>query len=142
MDSTWAQGQVPCCGMDRVCLPNGGTGAVKQFRHVLVPPAFAQDDSNPQQHAMRMHLAVEHYPPPQYEKGTHEEERTGTVFDVAMCDVREHDAYDDESFMEELAWLDMFDSIRAALPDPKSEAVAVRGDNVPWRTSCTGPQAQ
>ena len=35
--------------MDRVFLKKGGTGAFKQFRHVLVPPAFAQ------QHAMRMH---------------------------------------------------------------------------------------
>ena len=112
--------------MDRVFLKNGGTGADKQFRHVLVPPAFAQ------QHAMRMHLAVEHYPPPRYEKGTHEEERMGTVFDAAMRDVGEHDAYDDEPFMEELAGLDMFDSIRAAPPDPKGEAVAVRGDNIPW----------
>ena len=38
--------------MDRVVLKNEGTGAVKQFRHVLVPHAFAQ------QHAMRMHLVV------------------------------------------------------------------------------------
>ena len=60
--------------MDRVFLKIGGTGTVEQFRHVLVPPAFAQ------QHAMRMHLAVEHYPPPPYEKGTHEDERMGTVF--------------------------------------------------------------
>ena len=81
---------------------------------------------------MRMHLAVAQYPPPQYEKGTHGEERMGTVFDVAMRDVREHDAYDDEPFMEELAGLDMFDSIQATPPDPKGEAVAVRGDSVPW----------
>ena len=73
--------------MDRVFLTNGGTGAIKQFRHVLVPPAFAQ------QHAMRMHLAVEHYPPPLYEKSTHEGERIGNVFKVAMRDEREHDAY-------------------------------------------------
>jgi hypothetical protein len=112
--------------MDRVFLKNGGTGTVKQFRHVLVPPAFAQ------QHAMRMHLAVEHYPPPLYEKGTHEDERMGTVFQVAVRDESEHAAYADEPFMEELAGLDMFDSIRAAPPDPKGEAVAVRGDNVPW----------
>ena len=32
----------------------------------------------------------------------------------------------------ELAGLDMFDSTRAAPPDPKGEAVAVRGDNFPW----------
>jgi len=45
--------------MDRVILKNGGTGAVKQLRHVLVPPAFAQ------RHAVRMHLAAELYPPAQ-----------------------------------------------------------------------------
>ena len=112
--------------MDRVFLKNGGTGTVKQFRHVLVPSAFAQ------QHAMRMHLAIEHYLPPLYEKGTHEGERMGTVFKVAMRDEREHDEYDDEPFMEELAGLDMFDSIQAAPPDPKGEAVAVRGDKIPW----------
>ena len=84
---------------------------------------------------MRMHLAVEHYPPPQYEKGTHEEERMGTVFDVAMHDVGEHDAYVDEPLMDELAGLDMFDSSWATPPDPKGEAVAVRGDNVPWDCS-------
>ena len=68
--------------VDRVFLKNGGTRTVKQFRHVLVPPAFAQ------MHAMRMHLAVEHYPPPLYEKGTHEDERMGTVFRVSMRDQR------------------------------------------------------
>ena len=49
----------------------------------------------------------------------------GTVFKVAMRDEREHDAYDDEPFMEELASLDMFESIRAAPPDPKGEAVCL-----------------
>ena len=78
--------------MDRVFLKNGGTGAVKPFRHVRVPPAFAQ------QHAMRMRLVVGRYPPPQYEKGTHEDERMGNVLDVAVRDVRDHDAYDDEPF--------------------------------------------
>ena len=110
--------------MDRVFLREGGTGWVKHFRHVLVLPAFAQ------QHAMRMHLAAEHYPPTQYEKRT--DENTGTSFDVEVRDVGEHEAYTDEPFMEELAGLDMFDSIRAARPDPTSEAVAVRGDNVPY----------
>ena len=81
---------------------------------------------------MRMHLAVGHYPPPLYEKGTHEDERMGTVFNFAVRDESEHDAYADEPFMEELVGLDMFDSIRAAPPDPKGEAVAVRGDNIPW----------
>ena len=99
-------------------------GNVPGLQHV--PPAFAQ------LHAMRMHLAVEHYPPPLYEKGTHVDERMGTVFQVAVRDEIEHAAYADEPFMEELAGLDMFDSIRAAPPDPKDEAVAVRGDNIPW----------
>ena len=66
------------------------------------------------------------------EKGTHEDERMGTVFRVAVRDESEHDEYADEPFMEERAGLDMFDSIRAAPPDPKDEAVAVRGDNIPW----------
>ena len=70
--------------MDRVFLKNGGTGAVKQFRHVLVSPALAQ------QHAMRMHLAAEHSPPVSYERGIHEEERTGTVIDVIVNQVRAH----------------------------------------------------
>ena len=112
--------------MDRVFLKNGGTGAVKQFRLVLVPPAFAQ------QNAMRSHLAAEHYPPAAYERGIHEEERMGTVFAVAIRDVGEHDEYADEPFMEELAGLDTFDRIRAIPPDPTGEAVAVRGYNVPW----------
>ena len=51
---------------------------------------------------------------------------------VAMHDVGEHYDYADEPFMEELAGLDMCDSIRAAPPDPTGEAVAVRGDNIPW----------
>ena len=34
--------------------------------------------------------------------------------------------------MEELAGLDVFNSIQAAPPDPKGEAEAVRGDNIPW----------
>ena len=112
--------------MDRVFLKNGGTGIVKQFRHVLVPPAFTQ------QHAMRMHLAAEQYPPAAYEKGSPEGERMGTVVDVAVRDVGEHDEYADGPFMEELAGLDRFDDIRDTPPDPTGEAVAVRGDNVPW----------
>ena len=75
--------------MDRVLLKNGGTREAQQTRHVLVPLAFAQ------QHAMRMHLAAEQHPPASYERGIHEEERMGTVFDVAMRNVAEHDAYAD-----------------------------------------------
>ena len=56
----------------------------------------------------------------------------GTVFRDAMRDEREHDAYADKPFVEELAGLDMFNSIWAAPPDPKGEAVAVRDDNIPW----------
>ena len=110
--------------VDRAFLKEGSTGSVKQYRHVLVPPAFAQ------QLAMRMHLAAEQYSPAQYEQRTDEE--TGTAFDVEMHDVGERDAYTDEPFMEELAGLDMFDSIRAAPPYPTGEAVALRGDNIPW----------
>ena len=109
--------------MDRVILKEGGTGDVKQFRHVLVQPAFAH-------HAIRMHVAAEHYPPALYELRTDEE--TGRAFDVEIRDVGEHDAYTGEPFVKELAGLDMLDSIRAAPPDPTGEAVAVRGDNVPW----------
>ena len=58
-------------------MPEGrGTAAVKQFQYVLVPPAFAQ------QHAIRMHLAAEHYPLAPYENRTDEE--TGTAFHVEM----------------------------------------------------------
>ena len=49
-----------------------------------------------------------------------------------MREVGEHEAYADEPFMEELAGLDMFDSIRTAPPDWTGKAVAVRGDNIPW----------
>jgi len=59
---------------------------------------------------MRMHLAVEEYPPPQYEGDTHENERLGNMFHVHERDEQEYEAYDDEPFMEELAGLDMFDS--------------------------------
>ena len=99
--------------MDRVFLKNGGTGAVKQFRLVLVPPAFAQ------QNAMRSHLAAEHYPPAAYERGIHEEERMGTVFAVAIRDVGEHDEYADEPFMEELAGLDTLTAFVPHRPTPR-----------------------
>ena len=55
------------------------------------------------QHAMRMHLAAEHNPIEPYERGNDVEERTGTVFDVAIRNVGEHEAYADEPFIEELA---------------------------------------
>ena len=37
--------------MERVFLREPGSGAVKQFRHVLVPPALAQ------KHAIRMYMS-------------------------------------------------------------------------------------
>ena len=40
--------------------------------------------------------------------------------------------YTDEPFIEEFKGLDSFDSIRAAPPDPADDAVAVRGNNLPW----------
>ena len=40
--------------------------------------------------------------------------------------------YSDEPFMEELRGMDFFNSVRAAPSDLTGEAVAVRGDNLPW----------
>ena len=40
--------------------------------------------------------------------------------------------YSDEPFMEELRGLGLFNSVRAAPPDPTGEAVAMRADNLPW----------
>ena len=40
--------------------------------------------------------------------------------------------YSDEPFMEELRGMDLFDSVRAAPPDPTGEAVAVHCDNLRW----------
>lgn len=112
--------------MDRVYLRHGGSRAVKLFRHVLVPPTFAQ------QHAMRMHLDAEHYLPSQYDRAV--EEETGDAFAVNDRDMGEQVPCLDEAVMEELEGGregDLFDSIRAAPPDPIGEAVAVRGD-IPW----------
>ena len=97
---------------------------MKQFRHVLVPPACAQ------QHAMRMHLGHQHVPPELYDKA--ETEETGDAFAVDKRAADEEVPYSDEHFMEELRGIDMFNSVRAALPHPTGEAVAVRGDNLPW----------
>ena len=83
---------------------------------------------------MRMHLAVGQYPPRQYEKGTHEGERMGTVFDVAMCDVREHDACDDEPLWRSLqGWT----CSTASGKHRRTRRVRLwrcgaPGDNVPW----------
>ena len=110
--------------MDRVFLGAGGSRAVKQFRHVLVPPAYAQ------QYAMRMHLRHQHMPPELYDKA--ETEAAGDAFAVDERAADEEVPYSDEPFMEKLRGIDQFDSVRAAPPDPTDEAVAVRGDNLPW----------
>ena len=110
--------------MDRVFLGAGGSRAVKQFRHVLVPPAYAQ------QHAMHMHMRHQHAPPELYDRA--KTEAAGDAFAVDERAADEAVPYSDEPFMEELRGIDLFDSIRAAPPDPTGDAVAVRGDNLPW----------
>ena len=110
--------------MDRVFLGSGGSRAVKQFRNVLVPPAYAQ------QHAMRMHLCHQNVPPELHDRA--ETEAAGDAFAVDERAADEAVPYSDEPFMEELQGIDLFDSVRAAPPDTTAEAVAVRGDNLPW----------
>ena len=110
--------------MDRVFLGTGWSRAVKQFRHVLVPPTYAQ------QHAMRMHLHHQHVPPELYDRA--KTEAAGDAFAVDERAADEALPYFDEPFMEELRGIDLFDSVRAAPQDPTGEAVAVRGDNLPW----------
>lgn len=87
--------------MDRVYLRDGGSGAVKQFRRVLVPPTFAQ------KHAMRMHLDAEHCPPALYDRDVAEEARNA----FAAADAGEQVLYSDDPFMEDLKGLDLLDSI-------------------------------
>ena len=108
--------------MDRVFLETCGSRAVKQFRHVLVPPAYAQ------QHAM--HLRHQHVPPELYDRA--ETEAAGDAFAVDERAAVKKVPYSDEPFMEELRGMDLFNSVRAAPPDPTREAVAMRGDNLPW----------
>ena len=60
--------------MDRVFLGAGGSRAVKQFRLVLVPPAYAQ------QHAMPMHPGHQHVPPELYDRA--ETEAAGDAFAI------------------------------------------------------------
>lgn len=112
------------CSMDPVCLREGVSGAVEQFRHVLVPPVFAQ------QHAMRMHLGDKEYPPVLYDREAQED--AGDVFAVDDREVTDQAPYSDELLTEVLEGLDLFGFIRAALPYPTLEAVAVRGDSVAW----------
>ena len=110
--------------MDWVFLGTGGSKAVKQFRHVLAPPAYAQ------QHAMRMQLRHQHVQPELYDRA--DTEVAGDAFAVDERAADEALPYSDERFMEELQGIDLFDSFRAAPPDLTGEAVAVRGDNLPW----------
>ena len=82
--------------MDRVFLGTGASRSVKQFRHVLVPPAYAQ------QHAMRMHLGHQHAPHEPYDRAV--TENAGDVFAV-------EERVADEPFMEELRGMDLFNSV-------------------------------
>ena len=75
--------------MDRVFLGEGGSRAAKQFRHVLVPPAYAQ------QHAMRMHLGHQHVPPELYDKAMTEEAGDAFAVDERVAD--EEATYSGES---------------------------------------------
>ena len=96
--------------MHRVFLGVGGSRAVKQFRHVLVPPAYAQ------QRATGMHLRHQHVPPELYDRA--ETEAAGDAFAFDEREADEAVPYSDEPFMEELRGIDLFDSVRAAPPDP------------------------
>ena len=120
----FSMGPGPRPSMDRVFLGAGGSRAVKQFRHVLVLPAYAQ------QHAMRMHMHHQHAPPELYDRA--ETDAAGDAFAVDERAADEAVPCSDEPFMEELRGIDLFDSVRAAPPDTTGEAVAVRGDNLPW----------
>ena len=113
--------------MERVFLRELGSGAVKQYRHVLVPPALVQ------KHAIRMYMSdVMERPEWGPMNVSREYEESGTSFAVHERDVNEQPAFSNEPFMEELTSLDLLDYVRAAPPDPTGVAVAVRGDNVPW----------
>ena len=109
--------------MDRVFLGTGGSRAVKQFRHVLVPPAYAQ------KHAMRMHMR--HHSSMIGQRLRRREMHTLLMSEQQMRHF--HTLIGGlEPFMEELRGIDLLDSVRAAPPDPTGDAVAVRGDNLPW----------
>ena len=113
--------------MERVLLREPGSGAVKQYRHVLVPPALVQ------KHALRMYMSdVMKRPEWGPMHVSREYEEPGTNFAVHERDLNAQPAFSDEPFREELTGLDLLDSVRAAPPDPTGVAVAVRGDNVSW----------
>ena len=82
-----------------------------------------------------MHLRHQHVPPELYDgAGT---ETAGDAFAVDERAADEEVPYSDEPFMEELWGINLFDSVRAALPHPTGEAVAVRCDNLPWSVVST-----
>ena len=113
--------------MERVYLREPGSGAVKRYRHVLVPPALVQ------KHAIRMYMSDVMKRPewgPIYV--SHEYEEPGTSFAVQERDVNEQPALSDEPFMDKLTSLDLPDTVRATPPDPTGVGVAVLGDNIPW----------
>ena len=66
--------------IDRVVLRACRSRAVKQFRHVLVPPAYAQ------QRAMRMHLCHQHVPHELYDKAVTEEAGDAFAVDERVTD--------------------------------------------------------
>lgn len=106
--------------IDRAYLWEENAGALKQFRHAPVPPAWAQ------KHAMRFHLFDQEAKldvDPLYV-------RTDTeVADEEFC-VHDRDKFEqaphfDEPFMKELRNLHMLNSVRAEPPNPTGAAVAV-----------------
>ena len=112
---------------ERVFLREPRLVAVKQYRHVLVPPALVQ------KHVMRMHLSdMKQHPDCGPMCVSRENEEPRTSFAVHECDVHEQSQYLDEPFMEELKGLDLLNSVLAAPPDAPGVVLAVRGDNVPW----------
>ena len=79
---------------------------------------------------MRMHLGHQHAPSELYERAVTEDARDTFAVDERAAD--EEAPYSDEPFIEELKGMDLFNSVRAAPPDPTGEAVAVCGDSLPW----------
>ena len=93
--------------MDKVFLGAGGSRSVKQFRHVLTPPAYAQ------QHTTRMHLGHQHFPPELYDRAVTEEAGEAFAVDERVADAEA--AYSDEPFS--CRGIDLFFSVKAAPPD-------------------------
>ena len=91
---------------------------------------------------MRIHLGHQHEPTQLYDQA--ETEEAGAAFAVDERVADEEVPYSDEPFREELKGMDLFNSVRAAPLDPTEEAVAVRGENLPWECGehSTWPAAQ